>query len=782
MLNMNAFAHHNAEKTQMSIAHTAPTHDQDLSNDALMQVRRVYPELDAQDAFVVPTWYYRQTVWIEDSAGSENSLYNLPIVLRITGALDPMILRDCLLEVQRRHDVLRSVFRVLNGRMFQVIVPPPDVAFEVVDLSKLSSPERDAHLASGMSEEAGRPFELATNVPLRTKLFRLGDAEHVLQLTTHHLVCDDWSSGILVSELLDLYDNFAAGTGERLPEVSFRYGDFIRWRQRQTEDDAGRQATWKSKLSGSKSFYHLRTDLPRPVRRTRRGATVKFALPKQLEAALKQLTQRQTVTFFMALLSGFQSLLHLLSGDHDIAVGTCAANRPLPSVERLIGRFANDLVVRTEYSGDPTFRELLVRTRDAALEGYEYQDLPFGAILEELVPEPDPSRTPLFQTMFILQNAPKARSHIGAIASETVVFDTQTAKYDLVVWVRMEEEVEITFEYNRDLCREETINRMAEDYKAVLAAMAADPERRVSEVRSSLSMMQVDKSKANPPQDCTHGILHNEMEAELMTLWKELLGVDEIHVTDDFFELGGDSLHATQLLQRVKQRFGANLPLGSLFTCRTIQQQALAIAQQHRSDANNGLPSKATNPKQLRAEESCAPTGNDCKVTSSPRSHHKSLFRRASNRLLHLLCRFLPGATTVRPFLHRLRGVSIGKDVWIGDDVYLENEFPEHVEIQDGATINLRSTIIAHTNGAGKVIIGRHAYVGAASTVVTSGSRSLVIGEGAVLMASSLVTGSIPSHTLYGRDPAKPLAKVTKPFTASTTYEEFMATLRPLSG
>jgi acetyltransferase-like isoleucine patch superfamily enzyme/acyl carrier protein len=768
----------------MSIAHSAPTHNHDVSNDALDQIRRAYPELNAQDAFLVPTWYYRQTDWIEDSVGSENALYNLPIVVRITGALDLAILRECLFEVQRRQEVLRSVFRILDGRMFQVIVPPPELVLEVVDLRKLPPAERDANLASGMSEEAGRPFELATNLPLRTRLFRLGDAEHVLQLTTHHLVCDDWSSGILVSELLALYDNLAAGTSEWPPERSFHYGDFIRWRQRHAEDDARRQGVWKSKLSGSKGFYHVPPDLPRPFRRTRRGARVNFTLPKQLETALKQLGQRQTVTFFMTLLSGFQLLLHLLSGDADIAVGTCAANRPLPAVEKLIGRFANDLVVRTDYSGDPSLRELLSRTRDAALEGYDYQDLPFGAVLEELVPVLDPGSTPLFQCMFILQNAPKASSHSGAIAAETVVYDTQTAKYDLAVWVRLEKDIEITFEYNRDLFREETIKHMADDYKAVLAALAADPEKRVSDVRSSLAMMQPDHGKANHLQDCTPGILRNEIDTELMNLWRDVLGVYEIRVTDDFFELGGDSLRATQLLQRIKQRLGANLLLGSLSTCRTIQQQALAIAQQHRSDENNVRRSEATNHhKELRcANESCEPTGNDIKSSRGTRSNHKSLFRRASNRLLHLLCRFLPGATTVRPFLHRLRGVRIGKDVWIGDDVYLENEFPEHVEIHDGATINLRSTIIAHTNGAGKVIIGRHAYIGAGSTVVTSGNRSLVIGEGAVLMASSLVTGSLPPYTLYGRDPAKPLAKVTKPFTASTTYEEFMTTLRPLSG
>lgn len=169
-------------------------------------------------------------------------------------------------------------------------------------------------------------------------------------------------------------------------------------------------------------------------------------------------------------------------------------------------------------------------------------------------------------------------------------------------------------------------------------------------------------------------------------------------------------------------------------------------------------------------------------VSGHSAAQRKSFFRRALNRVLHLLCRFLPGATTLRPFLHRMRGVKIGNNVWIGDDVYLENEFPELVEIQDGTVVGLRSIIIAHTRGAGRIVIGKDVYIGAAAVIVTSANRSLVIGEGSLIMASALVTGSIPPNTLYGPDASKPLARITKPFTASASYEEFMMSLRPLSG
>jgi hypothetical protein len=161
--------------------------------------------------------------------------------------------------------------------------------------------------------------------------------------------------------------------------------------------------------------------------------------------------------------------------------------------------------------------------------------------------------------------------------------------------------------------------------------------------------------------------------------------------------------------------------------------------------------------------------------------NRRSLLRQALNRLLHLLCRFGPGLGTLRPFLHRIRGMKIGKNVWIGDDVYLDNEFPECIELEDGAMIELRATILAHTHGAGRVVVGKNAVVGAGAVVVTSGNRTLVIGEGSVIMASSLVTGSIAPYTLYGSDACKPLARITRPFTPETTYEEFMTALRPLS-
>ena len=203
------------------------------------------------------------------------------------------------------------------------------------------------------------------------------------------------------------------------------------------------------------------------------------------------------------------------------------------------------------------------------------------------------------------------------------------------------------------------------------------------------------------------------------------------------------------------------------------------VALLPRTMQNQEMRSREVIPR--RAVESDATQKGEATLQPSSRNTtSKSLIRKALNRILHLVCRFGPGGTTLRPFLHRMRGVRIGKNVWIGDDVYLDNEFPQRIEIQDGAMIELRTTIIAHTHGAGRVVIGKNAFVGAGSVIVAAAKRTLVIGEGSVIMASSMVNRSVAPYTLYGSDSAKPLAQVTRPFTATTSYEEFIASLRPL--
>lgn len=285
--------------------------------------------------------------------------------------------------------------------------------------------------------------------------------------------------------------------------------------------------------------------------------------------------------------------------------------------------------------------------------------------------------------------------------------------------------------------------------------------------RRALSRTTPEESTAEdflPPRD--------RLETQLISIWEETLGRSGIGIRDNFFDVGGYSVLVAKVTRRIDEEWHRRLPIITLFRAPTIEQLAALL----RKGLSTGESSS----------QFAAPTERDLFLPDLARPRNrgdgsrKSVLRRGVNRILHLLSRLLPGASTVRPFLHRLRGVRIGKDVFVGDDVYIENEFPECVEIHRGATIGLRTTIVAHTGGAGRIIIGQNAYIGANSVLVTAGNRTLTIGEGSVLMAGSVVTTDVSPFTVCGVERAKPMARLSEPFTRGTSYEEFIAFMRPL--
>ena len=269
---------------------------------------------------------------------------------------------------------------------------------------------------------------------------------------------------------------------------------------------------------------------------------------------------------------------------------------------------------------------------------------------------------------------------------------------------------------------------------------------------------------SSPPRD--------QLEAQLVNIWEAALGRSGIGIRDNFFDLGGYSVLAARVAQRIDEELGKRLPIIALFRAPTIEELAALLRKAKPTE-------EWSSPFVVPPETENSRTGLPHR-RSGTNGLQKSMVRKGFNRLVHLLCRVLPGASSVRPFLHRLRGVRIESQVFVGDDVYIENDFPECVEIHQGATIGLRTTIVAHTGGAGRVIIGKKAFIGANSLLVTAGNRTLTIGEGSVLMAGSVVTTDVPPFTVYGVERAKPLAILTEPFTAHTSYEEFITSLRPV--
>ena len=377
------------------------------SNDILERVRKENPELRSENAFVVPHWFIQQKNWLDDSSNSDSAIYNYPLLLRIRGMLNHEILRQSLQEIVRRHQVLRSVFRRLDGQLIQIVVPPERQSLPVTDLGGLAESDREAQIQRLALAEANQAFDLGKGPLLRSALIRLGPDDHILQLTTHHIVHDDWSTGILSRELWQLYQAFAAGADSPLPDLTFHYADYVQWHQEQLQRQTSRVSYWKQQLSSATRFEHLMTDFARPARCSDRGARERIELHTDLADSLKALSRHERVSLFMVLLAGFQCLLHHYSSDEEIGIASCAANRPLGEVEGLMGRFGNDIFLRTSLSGDPTFRELLIRVRDTALTAYSDQNIPFGALLQSHANGAGPNRKLPFQVMFILQNAPR---------------------------------------------------------------------------------------------------------------------------------------------------------------------------------------------------------------------------------------------------------------------------------------------------------------------------------------------------------------------------------------
>jgi thioesterase domain-containing protein len=551
----------------------------------LFQLQNENPGLLLEDAFVVPSWFVQQTTWLEDPSNSDNAVYNYPLLFRIRGPLDVGALQQSLQEIVRRHGVFRSVFRMRDADLVQIVVSPQKQTLRMIDLSGLPESTREARFQQVALEEAARPFDLALGSLFRGVLLRLGADDHILQLTTHHLVHDDWSTGILSNELSELYQAFAAGAESPLPDLAFQYGDYVRWLQEHLQGNAlqYKLSYWKEQLVSATGFQHLPTDFARPEKSDtgNRGAREGVVLPTDLANALKELSRHEHVSLFMVLLAGFQALLHRRSNDEEIGVASCAANRPLAEVEGLIGRFGNDMLLRTSLSGNPTFREFFMRVREVALNAYSDQSLPFGKVLKEITDGTDANRNPPFQVMFILQNAPRVNREIPGLSIKWLPLYAGTAKYDLNVWLKIEPTLEVILEYRTDLFRAETMKQILEDFNTVLRTMVKDPGGRVSnrltstKARPALAehmstgAKEVVAAKENvAPKD--------DVQSRLVELWKAAFGMP-IGVDENFFELGGDSLLAARLFVQIEKAFQMELPLAVLVEAPTIRQLASII-------------------------------------------------------------------------------------------------------------------------------------------------------------------------------------------------------------
>jgi amino acid adenylation domain-containing protein len=430
----------------------------------------------------LPLSFGQQRLWFLDQLEPGNLFYNIPFAIRLNGRLNANALERALSEIIRRHETLRTSIALQDGEPVQIIADEFTLTLPIIDLQ--SHDEREDQAQQIIGEMVRQPFDLSTGPLIRAQLVRLKNDEHIFAMVLHHIISDGWSMGVMVSELVTLYKFFAAdknatSASSPLPDLAIQYGDYAVWQRRWLQGEILQRQIdwWKASLSGAPAVIDLPTDRPRPAVQSYHGATHTFTIPAEIASAVNALSRQESATLFMSLLAAFNVLLSRYSNQEDICVGTPIANRTRAEVESLIGFFVNTLVMRTDLSGGPSFRELLRRVREKSLQAYAHQDMPFEMLVEAIQPERNLSHTPLFQVMFVLDNAPMQPVRLPDVTLSPVTTDAGTATFDLTLSVsEITNGLACSLEYNSDLFDQATIEQFAGHYIQLLRGVTATPD------------------------------------------------------------------------------------------------------------------------------------------------------------------------------------------------------------------------------------------------------------------------------------------------------------------
>ncbi|MBW4546343.1 MAG: amino acid adenylation domain-containing protein [Symplocastrum torsivum CPER-KK1] len=468
----------------------------------------------------LPLSWNQQRLWFLAQLEPNSPVYNEPFTIRFGGAIDVDALSKALNEIIKRHESLRERFITIDGQPVQVIDPPSTFNLAVVDLRQFPEDQREAEALRLAIRESKQLFDLTSGPLLRATLMQLADQDYRLFLTVHHIVIDGVSIySVFVPELAALYEAFSTAKPSPLAELPIQYADFTLWQRQWLAGEIleSQLNYWKQQLRGDLPVLQLPYDRPRPAVQTFRGARQCLTLSKDLTSSLKALSRQEGVTLFMTLLAAFKTLLYRYTEQEDIVVGTVSAGRNRPEIEGLIGFFLNTLVLRTDMSGSPSFRQLLGRVREITLGAYGHEDLPFEKLIQTLQPDRNLSHNPLFQVAFVLE-PPMPSLNCGWTMSQLDI-QTDTAKLDLTLELDERPEGIIgRFEYNTDLFDASTISRMIDHFQTLLEGIVADPDKRLWElplltVAQQQQLMALNNTKADYPLEaCIHQLFEAQVE------------------------------------------------------------------------------------------------------------------------------------------------------------------------------------------------------------------------------------------------------------------------------
>src|SRR5579872_7422576 len=429
-----------------------------------------------------PLSYAQESVWFVEQVAPGTAAYNIPEAWLLKGRINPDLLQRSLDEIVRRHEVLRTVFQVREGKPEQIVLDDARLKLEVLDLPK--GGECTEKLRIQLDEHARQPFDLSRAPLARTLLFRLSAEEQVLFLNQHHLVSDGWSQGLFMAELAACYTAFVNNDECALSPLPVQYADFALWQREMVESEAGQRhfGYWRDRFRSLPQQLALPGDRLRTRKGGQEGQTQFLDLSKDVVAPLNELSRQQGVTLYITLLAAFKTLLHRHTRQTDIVVGSPIACRDRVEVERLLGLFVHTHALRSDLSGDPTFLEVVRRVREVVLQAYEHQEVPGELLLKTLPIERSTSGHPLFQVVFGWQNTPPENWKLPAVEATKIDLETGTAKFDWTVLVSDSRDgLRLRSEFSTDLCEPATMTRILRQFQALLAEITASPASRISE-------------------------------------------------------------------------------------------------------------------------------------------------------------------------------------------------------------------------------------------------------------------------------------------------------------
>lgn len=428
----------------------------------------------------IPLSFAQQRLWFLHQLEPDNPFYNSYAATRLTGALDLNVVTQTLNAIRQRHDILRTIFPAVDGEPRQVVVPYQPMIPEIVDLTMVPATEREQHMHELIVTKIHALFDLSQGPLFRCTLLKLATQAHVILLAMHHIITDGWSLRVLIHEFAALYASFVNGQPSTLPALPIQYADFSVWQREWLQGEVLEQqlAYWKRQLTDVPATLDLLTDRPRGAVRTYQGKHHYITLPASLLEELEQLSRQEKCTLFMTMLAAFKVLLYRYTHQEDLLVGCPIANRNRSEVEPLLGFFVNTLVLRTKLTGEQSFRTVLQHVREATLDAYTHQDLPFEKLIEELAPERHLSQNPLFQVAFSLLNVPMPTVSLPGLSAERLELEIATEQFDLSLelyesaqglygWLR----------YSTDLFDETTIVNMAGHLQVLLKGIVNQPDQ-----------------------------------------------------------------------------------------------------------------------------------------------------------------------------------------------------------------------------------------------------------------------------------------------------------------